>query len=144
MQFRDSGLSFANNSRARSGRRVLVNVTSLIDVLFMLLIFFMVSTTFVEQPGMKLDLPEAKSAEVSKVEALVLNLYQDGNMSLNGQSITMDKLAEELRAGLSKSQEGALNLFADKNATHGRVIEVMDVARQVGIKKLVVATLTEK
>ncbi len=144
MQFRDSGLSFASSSRARSGRRVLVNVTSLIDVLFMLLIFFMVSTTFVEQPGMKLDLPAAKSAEVSKVEALVLNLYQDGNMSLNGQTITMDKLEEELRAGLSQSPEGALNLFADKNATHGKVIEVMDIARQAGIKKLVVATLTEK
>ena len=144
MQFRDTGFSFSTSSRARSGRRVLVNVTSLIDVLFMLLIFFMVSTTFVEQPAMKLDLPAAKSAETSKVEALILHLYADGNISLNGEKIPLEKLSEALETGLPNAPEGALNLFADKNAMHGKVIEVMDLARQAGVKKLVVATLTEK
>jgi len=144
MQFRDSGLSFASNSRARSGRRVLLNVTSLIDVLFMLLIFFMVSTTFVEQPGMKLDLPAAQSSDPSKIESLILYVYQDGSLSLNEQKLTVEQLSEALRIGLAQTPESALNLFADKNVAHGKVIEVMDVARQVGIKKLVVATITER
>jgi biopolymer transport protein ExbD len=144
VQFHETGLSFGGGIRARARRRVFLNVTSLVDVLFMMLTFFVVSTTFIEQPGMKLDLPAAKSAEISRVEALVLNLYQDGSMSLNGQLIALDRLREALQAGLPKAPEGALNLFADKNVTHGKVIEVMDLARQAGIKKLVVATLTEK
>lgn len=144
MQFRDTGLSFSSSSRARSGRRVLVNVTSLIDVLFMLLIFFMVSTTFVEQPAMKLDLPAAKSAETSKIESFILHVYQDGSMRLNDGAITLEELPKALQAGLTQNTESTLNLFADKNVTHGKVIAVMDAAREAGIKKLVVATLTEK
>ena len=53
-------------------RRVLINITSLIDVMFLLLIFFMVTSTFLDQPGMKLELPSAESAEVARVEKLVL------------------------------------------------------------------------
>lgn len=144
MQFRDTSLSFGSSSRARSGRRVLLNVTSLIDVLFMLLIFLVVSTTFVEQPGMKLDLPAAKSADTSKIDAFLLYIYADGSMSLNEQRVDLEQLRQALQAGLPNMPESALSLFADKNVAHGKVIEVMDLARQVGIKKLVVATLPEK
>ena len=144
MQFHETGISFGGSTRARARRRVFLNVTSLVDVLFMMLTFFVVSTTFIEQPGMKLDLPNAQSAEAAKIDAFVLHLYQDGVMQLNGQAITLDQLTAALKAGLPQMKEGSLSLFADKNVAHGKVIEVMDIARQVGIKKLVVATLTER
>jgi len=144
VQFHETGISFGGSTRARARRRVFLNVTSLVDVLFMMLTFFVVSTTFLEQPGMKLDLPNAQSAEAAKVDAYVLYLYQDGAMQLNGHAITIENLTETLKAGLPQMKESSLSLFADKNATHGKVVEVMDIARQVGIKKLVVATLTEK
>ena len=60
-------------------RKVIINITSLIDVLFLLLIFFMVSSTFVEQPGMKLELPESKSSSTEKIKELILEIKKGAN-----------------------------------------------------------------
>ena len=143
MHFRETSDSFAGSTRARSGRRVLLNITSLIDVMFLLLIFFAVSSTFLEQPGMKLDLPAAKSADLTQVKSAVLYLLADGSMRLNERTVSVEALPEELKTLLPQLADMSLSLFADKNVPHGNVVKVMDIARQSGVKKLVVATLPE-
>jgi hypothetical protein len=65
MQFRDASLSLSGG-RGRARRQIFINITSLIDVIFMLLIFFAVSSTFLEQPGMKLELPPRKAPTLRK------------------------------------------------------------------------------
>ena len=125
-------------------KRVAINVTSLIDVLFLLLIFFMVSSTFKEQPGMKLELPEAQSAEIAEIKEMVLQIHQvDGDMiklTLNSETVSLKNLPEKLQTMLSQTADSSLTLKADKTVTHGVVVEVMDIAKQTGIKKLVIAT----
>ena len=143
MQFRDPSQSLSG-SRSKFGRRVFINITSLIDVIFMLLIFFAVSSTFLEQPGMKLELPAAKSADIAQIKSYILYLTTDGSMRLNEQTITMEKLSQALEAALPQMAEQSLTLYADKNVPHGNVVKVMDIARQTGVKKLVIATTPEE
>ncbi|MGQ9560598.1 MAG: ExbD/TolR family protein [Candidatus Oleimicrobiaceae bacterium] len=126
--------------RERPRRRVFINITSLIDVLFLLLIFFMVSSTFLEQPGMKLDLPASKSFEVEQQKELIVHISQEGQLFLGERPVELDSLKEQLQREMARDRERPLVLKADKAAAHGRVVEVMDVAKQAGVRKIVIAT----
>jgi hypothetical protein len=74
---------------ARRKRSLILNVTSLIDVLFLLLIFFMISTTFLSQPAIKLELPEAEHSEAVRQTPLVVHVDQDGRIYLNDEPIEL-------------------------------------------------------
>lgn len=119
-------------------RRVLINITSLIDVMFLLLIFFMVTSTFLDQPGMKLELPSAESAEVARVEKLVLYISSDNEVVFNDRPVALDNLEETMRAALSDIEDRTLVLNADKSVQHGTVIRVMDIAKKLGLERLVI------
>jgi len=126
--------------RTKPQRRVIINITSLIDVLFLLLIFFIVSSTFLEQPGMKLDLPKASRREVLQMEGYTLFIMTDGSMYINEEPITRDVLSERLKEIAPDVEERGLILKADESVRYGLVVEVMDIAKQSGIMKLVIAT----
>ncbi len=128
----------------KNRRKVIINITSLIDVLFLLLIFFMVSSTFIEQPGMKLELPESKSATAEKIQDLILEIKADGTMFLNQAPITLENLKEKFKQLLPSLEEKSLVLKADKNVPHGTVVKVMDIAKLSGLEKLIIATRVEK
>jgi biopolymer transport protein ExbD len=119
-------------------RRVMINVTSLIDVMFLLLIFFMVTSTFLDRPGMKLELPSAESAEVARVEKLVLYISSDNEVVFNGTPVALDDLEEMMLAAISDIEDRTLVLNADKSVQHGTVIRVMDIAKKIGLEKLVI------
>ncbi len=121
-------------------KKPIINITSLIDVLFLLLIFIMVSSTFLEEPGMKLDLPEAQSAEIGEKKEITIYITDAGEIFLNNDPVSLDQLKTVLDTLKADLQENGLTLKADAQATHGLVVEVMDIARQVGVKKLIVAT----
>ena len=124
----------------RPHNKVTINITSLIDVLFLLLIFFMVSSTFLEQPGMKLELPETKSHAAEKIENLILQLTADEQLILNGETIQVDALEKRIRDMLPTVHEKTLVLKADKSVKHGIVVNVMDIAKLSGVEKIVIAT----
>ena len=126
--------------RERKRKRPIINITSLIDVMFLLLIFFMVSTTFAEQPGIKLKLPSASTAEPSKLERLTLTIDKDGRMFLNDVPVQEEKLRVDLKAAASKP-DATLVLRADRDVPYGYVIHAMDISRQSGIRNIV--SLTE-
>lgn len=121
-------------------RRVIINITSLIDVLFLLLIFFMVTSTFLEQPGIKLELPEAKSADIAVNKNLVLYIGAEGKIVFDNRAVEIDSLEAVMAAAVPGSEDGTLVLKADRTVQHGTVIRVMDIARRAGMKKLVVGT----
>ena len=120
--------------------RVVISVAPLIDVLFLLLTFFMISSTFLEQPGIKLELPAAETAEVRELRAQTLVMTVDQGMFLNDRQISKEDLVGALRKGLGDSKDATLILRADREVTHGDVVGVMDVAKKAGIRRLVVAT----
>ncbi|MCH7783602.1 biopolymer transporter ExbD [candidate division KSB1 bacterium] len=128
----------------RKRRKILINITSLIDVLFLLLIFFMVSSTFIEQPGMDLQLPEAETSTLREIKDLVLQIQPDGVMFLNSRQVNWENLKAFLDEEFQQNTEAALILQADKEVKHGNVVRVMDIAQQVGITKLIIATSDKK
>ena len=121
-----------------------INITSLIDVMFILLIFFMVSSSFIEQPGMKLELPTTKSTEVTRVENLILHVSRQGEIFLNEKQLAIDSVKTYLIIALAQSEEKTLILKADKEAAHGLVVQLMDIAKQNGFKKIVIGTRVDE
>jgi biopolymer transport protein ExbD len=130
--------------KPKSKRRVIINITSLIDVLFLLLIFFMVTSTFLEQPGMKLELPSAQSSETAQVEKLVLYIGAGGEIRFNDAAVTLDDLEAVMADAVPMAEGKTLVLRADRRVQHGTVVTVMDIAKRVGMKKLVVGTTVEE
>lgn len=123
--------------RAGKRRRLpVLNVTSLIDVLFLLLIFFMVSSTFIENPAIDLDLPEASSAESVENESTSLALDAQGGMFLNGEAVTPEELPGRLAAAVAEDPERVLILEADRSVDYGEVIRVIDTAREAGVRRI--------
>lgn len=121
-------------------KKAILNITPLIDVLFILIIFFVVSSTFLEQPGIKLELPKAQTGESQRVEKLVLYISTDEKLFLNNTQIEIDDLGDKLQQLMPESSDKSLIINADKGVPHGLVVQVMDIARGNGVKKLVIAT----
>ena len=121
-------------------RKVFINITSLIDVLFLLLIFFMVTSAFLEKPGLDLDLPDAETGVLKEIKDLVIQIDQKEQISLNGEPIDIDRLPSAFRESYSNNPQISLILEADRRVSHGLVVTLMDLAKKTGIKKLVIAT----
>ncbi|MCR9279241.1 MAG: biopolymer transporter ExbD [Pseudomonadaceae bacterium] len=121
-----------------------VELTPLIDVVFLLLIFFMVSTTFVRETQLKIDLPEAQG-EASERDPDVVEIAIDrsGGYAINGQSVANKQLQTLMRA-LEATTEGdsskSLIITADANASHQSVVRAMDAAGRLGLTRLSITT----
>lgn len=125
-------------------KKVTLSITPLIDVLFILIIFFTISSTFLEQPGIKLDLPKASTSQPERIEKWILNISSDGKIFLGAQEFTRDNLGEALSEVMKPLKEKSLIINADSRAQHGLIVEVMDIARQSGVAKLVISADPEK
>ena len=129
-----------------------VNLTPLIDVVFLLLIFFMVSTTFDRHAKLKVSLPEASTkATQQQNDPLVLSIDAKGNYFLNERQIVNQQLGTLKQAILKTLSEKNLNigdvsmvLRADANTPHQAVVRAMDAASQLGLTKLSIATVESK
>ena len=125
-------------------KKVQINVTSLIDVLFILLIFFMVTSTFLEQPGIKLELPKAQSAQVEQIENLIIYVDRQRQVFLNDKPVAIDRLEKLLTETIAENDQPTLVLRADKAVPHGLVVTIMDLAKRSGVKRLVIGTDIEQ
>ena len=124
-------------------RKPLINITSLIDVLFLLLIFLMVSSTFIEQPGIKLDLPEAQSSTLFEQKEYILYIDKEGKLFLNEIETPLGDLEEQIKSALPNMKDQSLILKADQGTTHGVVVKAMDIIKKSGVKRLIIGTKLE-
>ncbi len=121
-----------------------INIASLVDVLFLLLIFFMVTSAFVEQPNIRLELPSTSHSEVSRVERTVLTIARDGQLFLKEKPVDKQNLEKELRRVLLDTGEEILVLKADKMVPYGDVVAIMDDAKGAGFRKIIAPTIMEE
>jgi biopolymer transport protein ExbD len=125
-----------------------VNMTSLIDVVLLLLIFFMISTSFVKESKISITLPEADSeAIVEEVpEQLEIMITEQGTYLVNGRELVNNK-PETIRNALQRVSTGntslPLTISADANARHQHVVTAMDVAGRLGFTRISIATLND-
>lgn len=130
------------NFRQLRRPEVSINLTPLIDVVFLLLIFFMVSTSFSEMTQLVVDLPEAEGSPATTDKALILTVDVAGNMTLNGEPVPNDArgLSVALRQQLSGNTDIPVTLSADAMTPHQYVVTAMDVAAQLNLTRLTIAT----
>jgi biopolymer transport protein ExbD len=121
-------------------RKALINITSLIDVVFLLLLFFVVTSTFLERPGLDLTLPAASPNEVARRDEVTVELDADGATWLDGARLEAADLESGIERALAAAGTERVVLEADERVPHGRVVEAMDAARRAGATGLVVAT----
>jgi biopolymer transport protein ExbD len=125
-----------------------VNLTSLIDVVFLLLIFFMVSTSFVKQSQISIRLPQAESTAIVREapEQIEIMITANGTYLVNGRELINNR-AETIRNSLQKVSAGRndlpLTISADANAKHQDVVTAMDVSARLGFTRISIATVNE-
>jgi len=120
-----------------------LDVTSLIDITFSILAFFILSTLFLAQNlGVTVNLPQADTASIQKMVRIVLSIDSTGKMFLNRQGIASADLETKLTGIIqqNRGQEVAVLLQADEKLTHGQVVAVMDRLRKIKGLKLAIAT----
>ena len=125
-----------------------VNLTSLIDVVLLLLVFFMVSTRFVKQSQIAIRLPEAESMAIVEEVPLQIDITitESGTYLVNGRELINNR-AETIRNALQKTSGNnntlPLTISADANARHQDVVTAMDVAGRLGFKQISIATVND-
>ncbi len=117
------------------------DITPMIDVVFLLLIFFMISTTFINTPGIKITLPEATSEEI-KIEKTTIRLAisDKGDIYIDEEKVDVTDLGNIFTSAAKEAKESIVIISADENASHGTVVEVMDSAKHSGITRLAIET----
>lgn len=129
--------------RLAVGRRPdpIVDLTPMIDVVFQLVLFFMVSTTFKTNPAIQVDLPRsAQDVVVSESDDLTIWMPLGGELYLNDRAVSADQLAQILQEAGTAQPDSLVIIKADQGVSHGRVVWAMDLARARGLRRLAIAT----
>ncbi len=129
-----------NFSRSRRAEPV-VDVTPLIDIIFQLVLFFMVSTTFVSAPGIEVDLPRSSADTVLREQDdLSIWISSDGAVYVDDRAVDFSGLELAMDRAAQNNPNTLVMLKADREVDHGRVVAVMDAARSRGLTQLAIAT----
>ncbi len=115
-----------------------IDIAPLVDVVFLLVIFFAVSTTFLESGGLQLQLPSSSSSTPRENKTLIVSLDAEGQLEFEGEIVEADVLTERLRAALENNDQKNVVLRADRRTEHGKVVRLMDVIREAGAEGLTV------
>ncbi len=120
-----------------------INLTPMIDVVFLLLIFFLAATTFArEEVALDLRLPEAKSGQPgTQGKQLVVNVLADGRLSVEGRDVTMEALRQKLAAAAARDRDQQVVVRGDQQAQFGLGLQVLDACRLAKITKVDFAAL---
>ena len=117
-----------------------LNMTPLIDCVFLLLIFFMVTTVFKQPYSLQVVLPEAQQGVIVEEKKLVASITQDGRMEINRQLVTLDNLEQVLLREKEGTRSLTLVVRTDQETPHKYLLDLFEVAKRVGIEKIPLAT----
>ena len=122
-----------------SGRPITdINVTPLVDITLVLLIIFMVTTTYIVNPTIKIDLPKAATGTEQTRTTLALSLTSDGGIYLNGERSEEAAITRYIGAELPKNPELQAIIAADKVVPHGTVVRMIDIVKRAGVRKFAI------
>jgi biopolymer transport protein ExbD len=117
-----------------------LNMAPLIDIVFLLLLFFMLSSSFARPSGIKITLPAARTAKTQPKTALVISINEDNKIYLNGRKVNLMDLLKVLKEEVKGVRRKSLIIRADKNINLGLAVKVMDIAREAKVENLVIST----
>ena len=125
------------NYRRRRRETTSPDITPLIDVVFQLIIFLVVTTTFTASPGIKVDLPRSKSVDfVDKREQLTVLIQADGTLVMDGETVDQESIQAAILTRSKEDPDATLILNGDTGANLGIVVEIMDISKRNGIGRI--------
>ncbi len=131
-------------SLRRARKKPELNIAPLVDMVFLLLIFFLVSTTFSRETGVDVRKPKAKTASYLSRESILVAVTREGTIHINNRRVDMETLYRIIKDALEKRPDSPVIIIADKHSLTGRIIEVMDECKLAGVQSLSLATLKEE
>jgi len=125
--------SFGSSRRKRTE----LNIISLIDVVFILLVFFMISSSF-EKPAIQLSLPSASSGNPTERQTVTVTIDAESHIYLDNTPVDLAELEASVEAALGGAPEMSASIVSDKGIPFGSVIEVLDILKQAGVKHVAI------
>ena len=124
----------------RTIKKARIEIIPMIDTIFFLLVFFMISTlSMARYSGLPVNLPKAASGQQPASESAAVTITQDGKVFIDKQEVARDNIRSVLQQRLVTKPDLLVLINADERVEHGRVVEVMDDARQAGVVKMAIA-----
>lgn len=117
-----------------------LNIAPLIDIVFLLLIFFMLSSHFVTQPGIKITLPSAVTGKLHPEDEIIIFITSDDRLYLNETEINLEWLSDKLSLKLAETKNKTVIIKADEKINLGLAVKVMDIAKQAEAEGLIIST----
>lgn len=117
-----------------------LNMTPMIDCVFLLLIFFLLTTSFITEEGIAVKLPQARSTVQQKEEDITIYLDKQGNISIRGEKLQFAELYNKLCKLIGKKQDQLVILKADREIILNKAVKVMDIAKSAGAGRICIAT----
>ena len=113
-----------------------IDITPMMDIVFIMLIFFIVTTSFVKESGINISRPSAKNAEQKKQASIFIGINPAGEIWIDKRKVDIESVQANVEKLAAESPEGAVVIQADKNSQTGLLVKVMDQVRSAGIKKI--------
>lgn len=128
------------HARRRPRYGVQVPMTSLIDIVFLLLIYFLLTTNFMVEEGIKIKLPQAKASKPQTEEVITIFVDAHGRSYLNQEEVSLERLFDRLKEKLAARDNDLVVVRADRAVILNKAVKVMDIAKAAGAGRLVLAT----
>lgn len=131
--------------RAKKARGSSLDITPLVDLVFLLIIFFLLSTTFIVSPGIKIDLPQAISQKIHKEsKEITLSVDQSGAVYLNKDPVDRDSLGSRLAGLAQEDLDTTVMIRGDRSTGFGQVVDVLGMVKQSGLHRIAIMTQPQK
>jgi biopolymer transport protein ExbD len=131
--------------RQQESDKARIEIIPMIDIIFFLLVFFMISTlSMTINRGLPVNLPKAASAPQELRESVNITVTREGEIFLNKEPIALQDVVQRVQAGVEKDPELLAVINADDQALHGTIVEVMDKVRLAGVSRLAIAVKPER
>jgi biopolymer transport protein ExbD len=120
-----------------------INVTPLVDVVLVLLIILMVSSTYIVAQTLKVQLPKARSTDGTADKPTKVELLKDGSLRFNDNKVTEAELTQKVKEAAAADPEMSLVVSADKEVQHGNVVHMLDIAKLAGVTKFAINVMQQ-
>ena len=116
------------------------NITPMLDVVFILLIFFIVTANFIKYPGLEINRPDSETAEITENAAILIAIGPAGEIYMDGRRIDVRQVKANVIRLMAENPQGAVVMQADEKATAEKIIAVMDEVREAGVIDISIAS----
>lgn len=133
-----------NNIFKKIKNSPIINMAPLIDMVFLLLIFFMVTTNLTQQTGIEIKKPKAVNSKLLPRKNIIISVGKDEEIYIEENKITMESISDKVQELLLKEPDSIVIIMADIETKMGLAVDIMDECKKTGIQRLAIATSYEK